>query len=233
LLYEIMFCQKETFPRLPIPFVLHLMIATMRERNALRTTDIFRVPGNEGIARSILAGVNEDVQLVKNGDVNVIASLLKTWLAELPNPLVPFELTDALEESGRQGKYLGFLEHLPQAHRITTLYIIGFLKEIAANSEHNGMQKGDLAAIFGQLFVHPARVCKGNMQRIPQLSEVAVRYVTKLIESADPSIIYPLNPAYLPLQATVSGVKGHVSEDKSYGASIASLSIEGLDLDGP
>jgi hypothetical protein len=232
LLYEIMFCQKDDFPKLPIPYVLYLMITSMRQRNALKTSDIFRQTGNEGITQSILTSVNENVQSVTNGDVNVIANLVKIWLGSLSNPLVPFELTEDLEVAAREAKYLGFLERLPQVHRITTLYVIGFLKEIVANSDQNGMQKGDVAAIFGPLFVHPARRWRGDIQRIPQVTEVSVRYVGKLIESADPSIIYPLNPAYLPLQAPVPVVKGKVSEEKPYAASIASLSAEDLGLDG-
>jgi hypothetical protein len=175
LLYEIMFCQREEFPKLPIPYALYLIVTTMREKNALRTHDIFRIPGNEGITQSILAKVNQNVQMVTNGDVNVMATLLKTWLSALSNPLVPFELTEDLERSAQNAKFLGFLERLPQLHRVTTLFVIGFLREVVANAEHNGMQRGDLAAVFGPLFVHPVRAARGNNQKIPELTDISVR----------------------------------------------------------
>jgi hypothetical protein len=231
IIYEAMYCQREEFPKLPIPYVVHLIVTTLKERNALRTPDIFTLSGNEGITASILADVNENVKAVTKGDVHILASLLKIWLKQLANPLVPFELTAQFMDAGAEGHFLGFFENLPQVYRLTSLYIIGFLKEVAANSEYNGLERGDLAMMFGPLFVDPLRASKGDTEIVQKLNELGIGYVGKLIDVADPAIIYPMNPVYLPLQALMKSEKVSIDAEKSLGASIASLSLADLDLD--
>jgi hypothetical protein len=198
LLYELMWCQRPVYPRLPIPYVLHYMILLLKERNALRTEGVFRSPGTEGVIREILFTVDTDMTSIARGDVNVIATLLKTWLRELPNPLVPVEQLDLFQTMCDQNKYLGFVEKLPQVHHLTLVYLIGFLQEVCHNTEYTGMEKTDLAMIFGPLIVNPSKVVKSDPAKVQRLTELSVAFCSRLIEARDPSIIYPLNSGYLP-----------------------------------
>jgi hypothetical protein len=197
LLYEIMWNQKPAYPRLPIPFVLYRLIELMRERNAVRTSGIFRVPGSEGLIGDILATVNATPPAIERGDVHVLAHLLRHWLKTLPNPLVPMELVPAFIEHCNANKFLAFVERLPQLHLITLTYVIGFLQEMLQAGDINGTEKGDLATIFGPCLVNPSRHARSGPETVQLLTELSVAFCSRLLEVRDAGIIYPLNPAYL------------------------------------
>jgi hypothetical protein len=202
LLYELMWCQRIAYPKLPIPYVLYYMIQLLKERNALRTEGIFRTPGTEGVVRDLLFTVNSEITTLARGDVNVIATLLKVWLQALPNPLVPMELLDLFEAMCGQSKYLGFVERLPQVHQLTLLYLVGFLQEVCRSAEYTGMERADLADVFGPLILNPSRAGAAPA-RAQRLAELSVAFCGRLIEPRDinPPLIYPLHPAYLPRPA--------------------------------
>jgi hypothetical protein len=196
-IYEMMLSQRPNFPKLPIPHILYILVKTLMDKNASRTFDVFRQPGNEGITHEILASVNEDVNVVTKGDVNVTASLLKIWLEQLPNALVPSEMVPQFAEMCEQGKFLGFVELLPQVHQLSLLFLVGFLNEMARASEATGLERSDLATIFGPLIVHPIQVAKGDVAQLVKLSELSVRFCSRVIDARDTSVVYPLNPVYL------------------------------------
>jgi hypothetical protein len=197
LLYEVMWIQKKTYPRLPIPYVLHYMIELMHERRALRTQRIFRKWGNSGLVREILAAVNTDITALARGDVKVVSSLLMEWLKRLPNPLVPVEMLDEFCTMCEQAKFLGFVEKMPQTHMLTLIYLIGFLKDVAKAAEFTAVDQDALAAVFAPVIVRPGREIKGDEEKCAKIAQYALAFCTKLIQARDASIIYPLNPAYL------------------------------------
>jgi hypothetical protein len=93
-----------------------------------------------------------------------------------------------------QGKFLGFVEQLPQVHRMTLTYLVGFLQEVCANTQVNGMDGHDLAVMFGPLVVRPAM----SPSIAERLAQASVAFFERLLGAWDCSIVYPLNPAYLP-----------------------------------
>jgi hypothetical protein len=198
LLYEVMWNQQPKYPRLPIPYVLHYLIGLLKERNVFRTEGIFRIPGNPELVKDIQIQMNEDMTALDRGDVNVLATILKNWLKALPNPVVPIEMKELFTSQCEQAKYLGFLEKLPQVHLMTLTYIVGFLREVIANAQYTGMGRSDLATIFGPCFINPQRSVRGDPAQIQRLTEYSVAFTNRLLEMRDATIIYPLNPAYIP-----------------------------------
>jgi hypothetical protein len=170
----------------------------LKERNALRTEDIFRSLANEALVKEIQSQVNEDIAHLEKGDVKVLATILKNWLRALPNPLVPVEMLPLFVEMCEQNKFLGFLEKLPQVHLFSLTYLIGFLREVIANSQDTGLERADVAAVFGPCIVNPSRGGRGDPEKIQELTEFAVAFTNRILDAEDPSIIYPLNPAYIP-----------------------------------
>jgi hypothetical protein len=196
-LYEIMWCQKPTFPRLVIPYILHYMVEQLKARQCFRSEFIFRIPGNEGLVKAIRSEVNVNMAAIARGDVNVIAQLLKLWFNELPNPVVPIELVDEFQQMCEQNKFLAFVEKLPQVHQLVLVYLIGFTKELAGNAQYTGMEKADLAMVFGPLIVNPIKSALNDPVKVQKLTELSVAFFHRLVDVRDTSGIYPLNPAYL------------------------------------
>ena len=198
LIYEIMWNQRKKYPHLPIPYVLYYIIEQLREKKALTTEGIFRIQGSKGIREGILEEVNTNMEAISRGDVHVLSDLLKIWLKELANPLVPVEKIDDFVKHAEENQFLAFMESLPQVYRNTLLYVIGFIQDVYSNFTSNQMEKSDLATIFGPCIVNPRRSAKkGHAQKVQQLTELSVAFVSKLIDEADPSQVYPLEPYYL------------------------------------
>jgi hypothetical protein len=197
LLYEMMWCQKAQFTRLPVPYVLHYMVELLKDKSAFRTKDIFTTPGTEGIVKDIRAHVNDDMTVIARGDVNVVATLLKMWIKELPNPIVPVEQIQQFQALCEQNKFLAFVEMMPQVHQLTLVYLIGFLQELSKASEYTGMEKSDLATIFGPCIVNPSRAAANDADLVQRLTSLSVAFCSRLIDMRDPAVVYPLQAAYL------------------------------------
>jgi hypothetical protein len=196
-LYEIMMGQRAAYPKLVVPYVLHYMVTELRARGVFTTPGVFRVSGDEGLIKSIRDEVNDDITAIGKGDVNVIAELLKLWLKELPIPVVPLELMTEFKVMCEKNNYLGFAERIPQVHQLVLVYLVGFVKELAAAARVTAMEKADLAMLFGPLIINPVRAGKGDPDEVQKLTQLGVGFFSRLVEIRDTIGIYPLNPAYL------------------------------------
>jgi hypothetical protein len=215
LLYEIMWSQQAAFPRLPVPYVLHYIVTKLRERNGLRTQQLLSISGNAGVISSIRGEVNDDLAAIDRGDVGVLAALLKLWLSELPNPVVPLEMADQFIAMCEQSKSLSFCEKMPQVHQLTLVYLVGFARELAANEQYNGMEKSDIAMVFGNLVVNLAAPHESRKDpfKLRKVTELSAAFFLRLMEVKDTPGIYPLDPTYLPARLPVKQQAEDVDEE--------------------
>jgi len=100
-------------------------------------------------------------------DVHTVASLLKSYLRELPEPLVPYEIynqvmTIVTREIPVIGKHsaavkLGKLltSQLSPVNYNTLQYVCQFLADVAQFAEHNKMNMSNLATVFAQSLLRP------------------------------------------------------------------------------
>ncbi|XP_054162005.1 rho GTPase-activating protein 100F-like isoform X2 [Oppia nitens] len=95
-------------------------------------------------------------------DINVIASLLKDYIRELPEPLFTKALFDMMDDgvsvcladdpTGNVKLMFSILECLPKINRCTVLYLMDHLKKIMSHSDRNKMSSQAIAICFGPLF---------------------------------------------------------------------------------
>jgi hypothetical protein len=196
-LYELLQAQRARFPNLPVPFVLHFMVELVKTRGGLQTEGIFRNPGNDAQIREIRTKVNFGLNALERGDVDVVASLIKMWLFQLANPLVPLELLPRFIELGSAGSFREFFALLPTAHRRTLLYFAGFLLDVARNSEKNGLSTNELATLFGPCFVNPSRSGSTDPSEVQKLTLLSIGLCKHILEEQDTTIFYPLHQLYL------------------------------------
>jgi hypothetical protein len=197
LLYELVWAQRAHIPRMPIPYVLHYMIELFKERGGLRAEGIFTNSGNDGLVREIRGEVNRNMSVLTRGDANVLGSLIKLWLHDLPNPIVPIEMAGTFIERGDRGQFRGFLELLPSLHQRTLTYLSEFLKDVLKNAEYNGLERSDLATVFGPCIVNPLRSAGGDAQIVQKLTGLSVAFCNQLLQERESAVLYPLNPEYL------------------------------------
>ncbi|XP_060643593.2 rho GTPase-activating protein 25 [Anolis sagrei] len=134
--------------------------------HGLHEEGIFRLPGQDNLVKQLRDAFDagERPSFDQDTDVHTVASLLKLYLRELPEPVIPRsqyedfllcgQLLAANETKGRQllSKQLGLL---PRDNYNLLSYICRFLHEIDICSATNKMSVENLATVFGVNLIRP------------------------------------------------------------------------------
>uniref|UniRef100_A0A670ZRS1 Rho-GAP domain-containing protein n=1 Tax=Pseudonaja textilis TaxID=8673 RepID=A0A670ZRS1_PSETE len=112
----------------------------------LNHTGLFRISGSAAKigALRLKYDQGEEVDLVKEGDINTVASLLKLFLNQLPTAVFPEDLCTDIWTVFEESKLIS----LPEAHSHLACFLIRFLTKVAANSDVNQMTLENLAIVF-------------------------------------------------------------------------------------
>ncbi|XP_073684768.1 rho GTPase-activating protein 22 [Garra rufa] len=156
--------ERKFGPRLA-PLLVEQCVDFIREQG-LDEEGLFRMPGQANLVKELQEAFDcgDKPQFDSNTDVHTVASLLKLYLRELPEPVVPFcKYEDFLtcaqilakdEEEGIQelGK---LVTTLPAANYNLLKYICKFLDEVQSHSSENKMGVQNLATVFGPNILRP------------------------------------------------------------------------------
>ncbi|KAJ7324484.1 hypothetical protein JRQ81_017504 [Phrynocephalus forsythii] len=135
-------------------------------KHGLSEEGLFRMPGQANLVKELQESFDsgEKPLFDSHTDVHTVASLLKLYLRELPEPVIPFTRYEDFLSCGQllskdQGE--GTLElakhvkNLPQANYNLLEYICNFLDEVQSHSIHNKMSVQNLATVFGPNILRP------------------------------------------------------------------------------
>ncbi|XP_062287022.1 protein FAM13B-like [Scomber scombrus] len=146
-----------------IPLVLRDIVEYL-DKNGLHHRGLFRLCGSVVRTRQLRQrwDSGERVDLEHEGDVPTVASLLKLFFRELPNPIVPephrkelvLSLTGYSDEAEKNRSLRENLCHLPDDNLVIFSHLIHFLSRVAAHSHSNHMPVENLATIFGPCIFH-------------------------------------------------------------------------------
>nr|XP_055032668.1 rho GTPase-activating protein 22 [Misgurnus anguillicaudatus] len=156
--------ERKFGPRLA-PLIVEQCVDFIREQG-LDEEGLFRMPGQANLVKDLQEAFDcgDKPQFDSNTDVHTVASLLKLYLRELPEPVIPFskyedfltcaELLAKDEEEGIQelGK---LVKTLPAANYNLLKYICKFLDEVQSHSHENKMGVQNLATVFGPNILRP------------------------------------------------------------------------------
>uniref|UniRef100_A0A8C8AR48 Rho-GAP domain-containing protein n=1 Tax=Otus sunia TaxID=257818 RepID=A0A8C8AR48_9STRI len=141
-----------------VPFLVTQMVEYL-EVFGLEHVGIFRISGSVNKIKELKQKYNqgEQVDLVNDGDVDSVASLLKLFLKELPVAVFPDNICSGLlktfqgtEQTDNQENNLKqLLSCLPKAHQNLFQYLSAFLLKLATYSTVNFMTLENLAIVFG------------------------------------------------------------------------------------
>ncbi|KAH0620747.1 hypothetical protein JD844_021477 [Phrynosoma platyrhinos] len=140
----------------PIPLVVKETIAHLQE-HALTTQGIFRRSANTQTVREVQQKYNMGlpVDFLQYEDVHLPAVILKTFLRDLPEPLLTFGLYSdvvnfySVEEEKRVDVVRKTLQTLPEENYQVLCVLMTFLGQVSANSDINKMTNANLAVVFG------------------------------------------------------------------------------------
>ncbi|CDQ66300.1 unnamed protein product [Oncorhynchus mykiss] len=148
-----------------VPLLVQQCVCFIHQ-HGLTEEGLFRMPGQTNHVRELQDAFNcgEKPLFGSNTDVHTVASLLKLYLRELPEPVVPFnkyteflstaqllakDQEEGILELGRQ------LKSLPQVNYNLLRYVCRFLDEVQSHSSQNKMSVQNLATVFGPNIFRP------------------------------------------------------------------------------
>jgi len=155
--------KKNENSELEIPAIMIFLADSILKLNGCQTEGIFRVPGDADSISELRYQVEKN-KFDLNGctDPNVPASLLKLWLRELAEPIIPAYAYDECIEIGKKecDDDIGTLaweliKSLPEINRLVINFMIDFLKIIAKpeNQKYTKMTLANLAMVFAPNFL--------------------------------------------------------------------------------
>lgn len=141
------------------------------EKRGMSIVGIYRVSGNAKKKRLLKAEFDQDSSAVdvseESGvDCNVLTGIIKDYLRELPEPLIPESALQLISEAKtsemspnmnkRQNILCELLKKLPYGSRATLIYIMDHLIRVQEMKETNRMDITNLAVCFGPVLMCPA-----------------------------------------------------------------------------
>ncbi|KAK7925127.1 hypothetical protein WMY93_007437 [Mugilogobius chulae] len=142
-----------------VPLVVEQCVNFIRDRG-LHEVGLFRQPGQTRMVQELRQAYDsgERPMFDSSTDVHTVASLLKLYLRQLPEPLVPYSHYQHFLQCGRklstdrsrglaELRYL--LHELPVANFNLLNFICQFLNEVQSYSSSNKMSCQNLATVFG------------------------------------------------------------------------------------
>jgi hypothetical protein len=173
----------------PIPKVVSALIDYL-VKNALAEEGIFRVTGFKSEMATLRQRAEADDNFSLDGQPNLaheVASLLKLFLRELPDPLFTFQLYEqfiALVDqplAEREKRFHELFAQMPPAHQALARALMKLMYTVAANSSENKMTPSNLSIVMSpNVFVanhgDPMRMVKESASASAVFEWMVVHY---------------------------------------------------------
>uniref|UniRef100_A0A182FMA8 Uncharacterized protein n=1 Tax=Anopheles albimanus TaxID=7167 RepID=A0A182FMA8_ANOAL len=179
-----------------VPLVLAKCTGVVESRG-LGVVGIYRIPGNTAAIAQLTDTINRGLdeaalQDPRWEDVNVVSSLLKSFIRNLPEPLLPnalyggFIAADKLGGQRRLIELRQLLHRIPRLHYETLKHLLRHLHRVSTHSEVNLMDPRNLAIVFGPSVVRSANesleTAVKDMRHQCQIVEVLINYYQYFFE---------------------------------------------------
>ncbi|XP_041818676.1 rho GTPase-activating protein 22 isoform X1 [Chelmon rostratus] len=230
--------EKKFGPRLA-PLLVEQCVDFIRERG-LDEEGLFRMPGQANLVKELQESFDcgDKPLFDSNTDVHTVASLLKLYLRELPEPVIPFSkyedfLTcaqllakdeeEGVQELGRQ------VSTLPLPNYNLLKYICKFLDEVQSHCNENKMSVQNLATVFGPNILRPkmedpVTIMEGT-SLVQHLMTILIREHIRLYSGRDQE-----GPT---ATQTELPVQGHQLQHRSLGAWISEEDLQTCPVSNP
>jgi RalA-binding protein 1 len=153
-----------------LPAVVYRCIEYLREKQAANEEGLFRLSGSNVLIRMLKERFNTegDVDLLADEeyyDVHAVASLFKTYLRELPNPILTRELhieflrvLDLEDHAQKVSAYSSLVQRLPSVNYSLLRTLAEYLLHVVNNADKNKMSIRNVGIVFSPTLNIPAPV---------------------------------------------------------------------------
>ncbi|KAJ8473220.1 hypothetical protein ONZ45_g16377 [Pleurotus djamor] len=122
--------QERNYPHQKVPIILPFLADGILALGGPKSEGIFRVPGDGDSVSELKLRIDRGYYTLDGVDEpHVLASLMKLWLRELCDPLVPEEMyNECITSSDDPEACVRIVERLPTINRRVVLFVISFLQ---------------------------------------------------------------------------------------------------------
>ncbi|KAF9523586.1 hypothetical protein CPB83DRAFT_862570 [Crepidotus variabilis] len=169
-------------PEGAIPKIVKLCVAEIDKRG-LESEGIYRISGRHAVVQAMQHGIEKDeakFTFSPKDDMPAVASLLKLYLRELPEPVFRFALQDRIQHTEDRDEHIcnnfallrSKIRRLPPVHQATLKALIEHLARVAEKSEKNKMDAKNLAIVFGSVIFGEDEMPKdGNLLTVQTIKD--------------------------------------------------------------
>lgn len=173
--------QNVNYPELQVPLIFIRIRAALHRASGFQEEGIFRISGGK-------ESMVEYIERIKLGDfsggtnVNVIAGVLKQWLRELAEPLVPYDMYEQCIELGSSQQpsvesVTDLISRVPTSRKALIHCITHFVREIShpRNVDSTKMNTTNLAIVFAPavIYAKPTSLVDPNLLFAQSKSQIA------------------------------------------------------------
>ncbi|KAF7339971.1 Rho GTPase-activating protein 27 [Mycena venus] len=154
------------------PKIVRICIKEIDERG-LESEGIYRVSGRHAVVQSLQHEIERDeskFEFKPKDDIYAVASLLKLYLRELPEPVFKYSLQDRIQHTEDRADHQSNnfmllrskIRRLPPVHQATLKAVVEHLARVIAFSDKNKMDAKNLAIVFGGVIFGEDDISKGG-----------------------------------------------------------------------
>ncbi|XP_033827017.1 rho GTPase-activating protein 17b isoform X3 [Periophthalmus magnuspinnatus] len=173
---------------LPLEACVMMLLET-----GMKEEGLFRIAAGASKLKKLKAALDCSTSQLEEfySDPHAVAGALKSYLRELPEPLMTFGLYDEWTQASNVSdpdKRLQALwvtcDQLPKAHKTNFRYLVKFLARLAQDSETNKMTPSNIAIVLGPNLLWPKT--EGSLAEMAAATSVAVvAIIEPIIQHAD------------------------------------------------
>merc|ERR1712013_139607 len=149
-------------PHARIPLLVPLLCGRIKDLGGFRTEGLFRVSPNKNEMVRIRERLQAKNFTLKEQNVHVYAALLKDWLRNLEDLVIPRRYYNYCVSMARDNKlnerqFEVFFSQLPSENRETLKYLIRFLRDLLQPKNQPSTKMGieNIAIVFGPTLLMP------------------------------------------------------------------------------
>ncbi|KAK7940332.1 hypothetical protein WMY93_003658 [Mugilogobius chulae] len=173
---------------LPLEACVMMLLET-----GMKEEGLFRIAAGASKLKKLKAALDCSTSQLEEfySDPHAVAGALKSYLRELPEPLMTFDLYDEwiqasnVSDSDKRLQALWVTcDHLPKAHKTNFKYLVKFLARLAQDSDTNKMTPSNIAIVLGPNLLWPKT--EGTLAEMAAATSVAVvAIIEPIIQHAD------------------------------------------------
>ncbi|KAH6916798.1 hypothetical protein BKA70DRAFT_1485592 [Coprinopsis sp. MPI-PUGE-AT-0042] len=166
------YATAKSLPEGEIPRIVKICIDAIDQRG-LESEGIYRVSGRHAVVQALQHDIEKDeseFDFMPRDDIYAVASLLKLYLRELPEPVFRFPLQDRIQHTENRAEHLASnfmllrskIRRLPAVHQATLKALLEHLNRVVMHSEKNKMDPKNVSIVFGGVIFGEDEMPKGG-----------------------------------------------------------------------